>query len=244
MIKNIVKRLIYPKTYSNEAFCNTLKKQGVDIGEHCIFYSPNHVNIDVQRPHMLHIGDYVKVTSGVSILCHDYSRSVFCGIEGLGNIGEAKQTFIGNNIFIGINSIILMGTYIGDNSIVGAGAVVGGCFEPYSVIAGNPAKRICSVQELYEKRKKNEIEAAIEYAIHFYHSHRRWPSIDEMTNAFSWMYIKHDEDSYQENIRFFRLNGVNRSILHDNFLNTSPVFDTYEDFISACNNRMVNNEVT
>ncbi len=47
---------------------------------------------------------------------------------------------IGNNVWIGINAIILKGTSIGDHSVVGAGAVVKGAFPPYSLIIGNPAQ--------------------------------------------------------------------------------------------------------
>ena len=49
---------------------------------------------------------------------------------------------IGNNVFIGMNAIILKGTTIGDNCVVGAGSVVHGTFEDNCVIAGNPAKVI------------------------------------------------------------------------------------------------------
>ena len=98
-------------------------------------WSPNNSNIDTQRLHMLHIGDYVKITSNVTILTHDYSRSVlamYCHE----NIGEARMTYIGDNVFIGMGATILMGTHIGNNSIVGAGAVVSGQFPDGVVIAG------------------------------------------------------------------------------------------------------------
>lgn len=49
---------------------------------------------------------------------------------------------IGDNVFIGTNSIILKGTTIGNNCVVGAGSVVSGKFEDNCVIAGNPAKVI------------------------------------------------------------------------------------------------------
>ncbi len=53
-----------------------------------------------------------------------------------------KPVKIGNNVFIGMNSIILKGTTIGDNCVVGAGSVVHGTFGDNCVIAGNPAKVI------------------------------------------------------------------------------------------------------
>jgi len=54
----------------------------------------------------------------------------------------AKPIIIGKNCFIGCNSIILKGTILGDGCVVGAGAVVCGRFQPNSVIVGNPAKVI------------------------------------------------------------------------------------------------------
>lgn len=53
-----------------------------------------------------------------------------------------KPVKIGNNCFIGCNTIILKGTELGDNCIVGAGSVVHGKFNDNCVIAGNPARVI------------------------------------------------------------------------------------------------------
>ena len=41
-----------------------------------------------------------------------------------GHFGEARETVIGDNVFIGAHAIVLMGSNIGANSIIGAGAVV------------------------------------------------------------------------------------------------------------------------
>ena len=55
---------------------------------------------------------------------------------------DAKPIHIGDNCFIGCNSIILKGTKLGSGCVVGAGAVVSGEFADNSVIVGNPAKCI------------------------------------------------------------------------------------------------------
>lgn len=55
---------------------------------------------------------------------------------------ERAPIIIGENCFIGMNSIILKGTELGSNCIVGAGSVVHGKFSDGVVIAGNPAKII------------------------------------------------------------------------------------------------------
>ena len=59
-----------------------------------------------------------------------------------GDLIPAKEIYIGQNCFLGCNSIILKGTVLGNNCVVGAGAVVCGRFEDDCVIAGNPARII------------------------------------------------------------------------------------------------------
>jgi len=55
---------------------------------------------------------------------------------------DIKQNpiIIGDDCFIGANSIILKGTVLGKNCVVGAGSVVSGTWPDNSIIAGNPAK--------------------------------------------------------------------------------------------------------
>lgn len=50
-----------------------------------------------------------------------------------------KPITIGNNVFIGCNSIILKGVHIGDNAVVGAGSVVCSDVPEGVLVAGNPA---------------------------------------------------------------------------------------------------------
>ncbi|MBI5995332.1 acyltransferase [Clostridium perfringens] len=59
---------------------------------------------------------------------------------------KGKSVFIGDNCWIGMNSVILPGVKLGDNTIVGAGSVVTKSFESgHVVIAGNPAKVIKNI---------------------------------------------------------------------------------------------------
>ncbi|WP_288617934.1 DapH/DapD/GlmU-related protein [uncultured Eubacterium sp.] len=193
-------------------------------------WSPNNTNIDTQRLHMLHIGDYVKITSNVTILTHDYSRSVlamYCHE----NIGEARMTYIGDNVFIGMGATVLMGTHIGNNSIVGAGAVVSGQFPDGVVIAGNPAKVIFTIDEYVEKRKEKTLEEAVLFATRFLERKKRQPSIDDMTNAFSWLYLPHTKETIDRYPHLFKLNGVDRNQFVDDFFNSKPVFESFDKFL-------------
>ena len=55
---------------------------------------------------------------------------------------EIAPVAIANNVWIGMNSIILKGVSIGEGAVVGAGSVVTKDVAAYSVVAGNPAQVI------------------------------------------------------------------------------------------------------
>lgn len=52
------------------------------------------------------------------------------------------DVIVGNDVWIGFESIIMPGVKIGDGAIIGAKSVVTKDVEPYTVVAGNPAKVI------------------------------------------------------------------------------------------------------
>lgn len=49
---------------------------------------------------------------------------------------------IGNDVWIGMNALILSGVTIGDGAVIGAGALVAKDVPPYAIVGGNPAKLI------------------------------------------------------------------------------------------------------
>ena len=65
-------------------------------------------------------------------------RKNFCNCEYESN----KKTIIGNDVWIGNNTLIKDGLTIGDGAIIGMGSVVTKNVEPYSIVAGVPAKII------------------------------------------------------------------------------------------------------
>ena len=231
--RQFIQKRLHPNTYSSEAFVSWLRSQGIDVGEGCKFFDPRSNCIDTQRPHMLQIGNYVKVTSGVIILAHDFSRSTMFQSSGR-HIADCGVTSIGDNTFIGMRAIILMGSHVGANCIVGAGAVVSGHFEDGSVIAGNPARVICTIDELCDKRAKREVPAAIEYATRFYDLRGRWPEVREMTNAFSWLYLPRTQRTLDTYPDFFRLCGIDSDEYRQAFMRSEPTWPSFEDFIDYC----------
>ena len=55
---------------------------------------------------------------------------------------KQKRTIIGNDVWIGINSMIKSGVKIGHGSIIGMGSVVTKDVDPYTIVGGCPAKII------------------------------------------------------------------------------------------------------
>ena len=208
-------------------FNRILKMEGFEIGEGTIFYGPKTMTIDRERPWMLKIGSYCKITSGVSILTHDYSRSVLRRVYG-DIIGEAGLTQIGNNVFIGVNSVILMGTKIGDNVIVGAGSVVSGTVPPNVVIAGNPAKIVRTLDEHYLKRKENSLKEAVVFFKSYKERYGVWPS-EKYCGPFYPLFA--NRETFDYNDPRLRCNGDNVEEIRKDFRLSKPLFASYEDFI-------------
>ena len=55
---------------------------------------------------------------------------------------ERDKVLIGNDVWIGHNAIVMPGVSVGNGAVIGAGAVVTKDVEPYSIVAGVPAKMI------------------------------------------------------------------------------------------------------
>lgn len=230
---NLIKKVIDPNHCSNEAYINYLKRNNIYVGDHTIFYSPRHTSVDIQKPHLISIGSYCKITTGVIILAHDYSISVARRVFGE-FIGGTAPTKIGDNCFLGMNSIILPGTTIGNNCIVGAGSVVGGGYPDNVVIAGNPARVICTLDEYYQKRKNRWVDDAKKCALEIYHNTGRRPTVEEMKDGFYWLYAPRTQESIELHKNFFTLTGDDYEDVCKNFLASDPVYLSFEDFLKDC----------
>jgi acetyltransferase-like isoleucine patch superfamily enzyme len=84
------------------------------------------------------IGSNCVIASGVNIL--DTNGHELYSTDRTKKRDTPAPVSIGNNVWVGLNAIILKGTTIGDNSVVSAGSVVKGEFPANSLIMGNPAQ--------------------------------------------------------------------------------------------------------
>lgn len=82
---------------------------------------------DRTNPRGINIGEHTYVAFGVVVFAHDMCR------------GFHADTYIGDQCFIGANSIVMPGVRIGNQCIVGAGSVVTKDVPDNCIVAGNPA---------------------------------------------------------------------------------------------------------
>lgn len=151
---------VYPiKGYDKEIYVKpTITRKNIIVGEFTYiadFEFESHVTHHYEwNNDKLIIGKYCQIAAGVEFIMNGANHQMnsvstfpFYTLEGWDmNAPEQTElpikgdTVIGNDVWIGQNATILPGVNIGDGAIIGANSVVGKNIEPYTVVAGNPAK--------------------------------------------------------------------------------------------------------
>lgn len=141
---NYIKEFIY--RLRGEYTTEKLIRMGMKVGKN--FGRLHGVVLDPSHCWLIEIGDNVTMAPRVHILCHDASTKQFLGYTKIGRVN------IGDNVFVGAESVILPGVTIGKNVIVGANSTVTHDIPDNSVVAGSPAKIICTLEEYLRKERK------------------------------------------------------------------------------------------
>lgn len=240
-LKTIIKRIVYGKFSDSKSYVKYLRKIGCRIGNGTSFINPRSTMIDETRPWMVSIGEGCCITSGVTILTHDYGWSVVKAQTGE-IIGSVAPVSIGNHVYIGMHTTILAGVSIGDNVIIGANSLVSKSIPSNSVVAGNPARIIRSIAEYREKRKNNELNEAVVMVQRYREVYKKDPPIQIMREHF-WLF----ESDYSSLIPEFKdvMNLVYGS--HQKSINAfgkhKKQFYNYEDFLKYCDNWSSRNSI-
>ena len=102
------------------------------------------------------IGKFCQIAAGIEFVMNGANHQMnavstfpFYTLQGWDMAPPAREdmplkgdTVIGNDVWIGQDATILPGVHIGDGAIIGANSVVASDVEPYTIVAGNPAKLI------------------------------------------------------------------------------------------------------
>jgi acetyltransferase-like isoleucine patch superfamily enzyme len=87
----------------------------------------------------IQIGDDCLIASGCIFVDHNHGMDLTRPMRG--QVQDIRPIEIGNNVWIGANSVILKGIEIGDGAVVGAGSVVTKCIPANEIWCGNPARK-------------------------------------------------------------------------------------------------------
>jgi maltose O-acetyltransferase len=153
---NMIKELLY--RLRGEYTTEKLISMGMKVGKN--FNRLHGVVLDPGHCWLIEIGDNVTMAPRVHILCHDASTKQFLNYTKIGRVT------IGDNVFIGAETVVLPGVTIGSNVIIGANSTVTHDIPDGTVAAGTPARVICTLEE-YLNKERTRMETAPCYGEEF-----------------------------------------------------------------------------
>lgn len=129
-------------------------KRGMKVGKN--FNRQSGTRLDPANCWLIEIGDDVIMGNKSQIIAHDFSLMHHTGFARFGRVK------IGNRVFIGANSTILLNVKVGNDVIIGAGSLVNKDIPDGCVVAGVPAKVICKTEDYIAHQSEN-----IKKGVHF-----------------------------------------------------------------------------
>lgn len=159
---------VFPNDYKTSCFLkNIITAPNISVGDYTYYDDPvdptafEQNNVLFNWPEFgdkLTIGKFCSLASGVRFIMGPanhrlssittYPFNVFGGIWAemtpphLSQLPHKGDIIIGNDVWIGRNSVIMPGVHIGDGAIIAAYSVVTKSVAPYTVVGGNPASVI------------------------------------------------------------------------------------------------------
>ncbi|PNR94457.1 2,3,4,5-tetrahydropyridine-2,6-dicarboxylate N-acetyltransferase [Petrotoga sp. 9PWA.NaAc.5.4] len=118
----------------------------VEIGDGCVIMMGAVINIGavIKENTMIDMNAVVGGRAIIGKNCHIGAGAVIAGVI---EPPSAKPVIIQDNVLVGANAVVLEGVEVAEGAIIAAGSVVISDVEPYSVVAGVPAKFIKKVDE-------------------------------------------------------------------------------------------------
>ncbi len=135
------------------SYLKLARKAGVQFGDNTTFAS---CFWSEAEPFLIKIGSNCQITHGVKIFTHGGSqvaRMKFPKFDCFGRV------IIGNNVYIGNNALIMPGVTVEDNVLIAAGSVVCRSIPSGSVVGGNPARFICTVDDYVKKNNQYNLDS-------------------------------------------------------------------------------------
>jgi len=211
-------------TSSSERFVRYLRRLGMRIGDGVTIFAPRLTFIDQSNPSLITLGNKVKITQGVRLVTHGFDWSVLREVYHR-PFASAGEIVIGDNVFIGFNTIVLKNVRIGSNVVIGAGSIVTKDIPPDSVAAGNPAKVICSIEDHHKRYVEREVSEARMLFENITKKYGRDPTWREMREFF-FLFSPRD-GSVKENSYYRHQIGDHM----EEFMRTEPSFGSFDEML-------------
>ena len=138
--------LIYSKIDPN----GYAKSLGVKLGNNVVFYGMKPEMFSTE-PWLITIGSNVYITAGCQFVTHDGGTLILRDL--VPDLELTAPIIVGDNVYIGLNCLIMPGVRIGNRVIIGAGSVVTKDIPDNSVATGVPARVIKSIDQYLESAK-------------------------------------------------------------------------------------------
>lgn len=144
---------------------NTVKNPNIIVGDYT-YYDDTEDSENFERNVLYHypfmgdkliIGKFCAIAKNVKFIMNGANHKIECfttypfSIFGNGwekvtpkmeELPYKGDTVIGNDVWIGYDTLIMPGTKIGNGTIIASRSVVVGNIEPYTIVGGNPARII------------------------------------------------------------------------------------------------------
>lgn len=144
---NLIKKIYWRFIASPEKYARHL---GVNIGKNNLI-GKGHWS---SEPYLITVGSNCQLTN-CKIFTHGGGQVLRTEHPNFDTFGKV---FIGDNVYIGTDALIMPGVTIGNNALIAAGSVVTKSVEARTVVGGNPAKFICTIEDFYERNKKYDLQ--------------------------------------------------------------------------------------
>lgn len=143
-VRNSAVPLIDLKKFNARIEPGAIIRDQVAIGKNAVIMMGAIINIGAE------IGDDTMIDMGVVLggraivgkHCHIGAGSVLAGVI---EPASAKPVQIDDDVVIGANTVVIEGIHVGKGAVIAAGAIVTKDVEPYTMVAGVPAKVIKKV---------------------------------------------------------------------------------------------------
>lgn len=145
-----------------------IKRSGLIIGKGTRIM--NRLSDYGSEPYLIRIGEHCSISSGVKFITHDGGTIIFRENPEYSkgrrpvDINKYGTIKLDDNVFLGMNSIIMPNVSIGSNSVVGAGSVIRRNVPPNVVVAGNPARVVCTLEEYIKICEEETIQFPEHYS--------------------------------------------------------------------------------